>query len=189
MPQLTLRIGKKNNMTLDDELGRLAEERYRVLILDNEVTVGHFVASPPLPWIRLTRRDGRYQAAEGYPVPLTEAQARFEMRNWDEVSVQGIADTLQELSDGADTVIIGNNAGQGLPLARSLSKSLIGRAAIIYGRSLPEQRAYEKLGYRTFFPRSESVLRLTTLAASASLPIALFFINTIQHNELNYHDP
>jgi hypothetical protein len=176
-------------VTLDTELGRLAADRYRVLILDNEVTVAHFVASPPLPWTRLTRRENRYRAAEAYPLPLTEAQARLEMRNWDEVSVPGIADALRELSDGAHYVLIGNNAGQGLPLARSLAKTLIGRAAIIYGRGLPEQREYEKLGYRTFFPRSESVSRLTTVAESTALPIALFFINTIQHNELNYHDP
>jgi hypothetical protein len=54
---------------------------------------------------------------------LTEAQARFEMRNWDEVWLEGIADARQELSDGAHYVLIGNNAGQGLPLARSLSKT------------------------------------------------------------------
>jgi hypothetical protein len=180
------RSAVKERMTLNTELGGLGADRYRVLILDNEVTVANFVASPPLPWTRLMRREGRYQAAEGYPVPLTEAQARFEMRNWDEVWLEGIGAALQELSDGAHYLLIGNNAGQGLPLAQSLSKALIVRAAIIYGQSLPEQREYEKLGYRMFFPRSESVSRLVT---STSLPIALFFINTIQHNEFNYHDP
>jgi hypothetical protein len=45
------------------------------------------------------------------------------------------------------------------------------------------------MGYRTFFPRRESVALLTHLAMGARLPLVLFFINTIQHNELNYHDP
>jgi len=27
------------------------------------------------------------------------------------------------------------------------------------------------------------------MSASATRPLALCFINTIQHNELNYHDP
>jgi hypothetical protein len=176
-------------MTLDAELGRLSARRYGVLILDNEVTVGHFVASPPLPWTRLTRRDGGYLAADGYPSILTEAQARFEMKNWDEVSAPGIADAIEDLSNGARYVLIGNNAGQGLPLARALPQKTIGRAAIVYGQSLPEKKEYETLGYRIFFPRSESVPRLTELAASAGLPLVLFFINTIQHNQFNYHDP
>jgi hypothetical protein len=176
-------------MGLDAELGRLSANRFGVLILDNEVTVGHFVASPPLPWTRLTLRDGGYRAAEGYPTTLTEAQARFEMRNWDEVSLPDIARELKNLDDGARCVLLGNNAGQGLPLARSLAPKVIGRSAIIYGQSLPEQKEYEKMGFRNFFPRSESVARLTELAANAGLPLALFFINTIQHNQLNYHDP
>jgi len=176
-------------MSLATEMHRAAPNAYRVLILDNEVTVAHFVADPPLSWIRLTRQDGSYRPSEGYPTLLTEAQARFEMRNWDEVSVGGIADALQEISDGAHYVIIGNNAGQGLPLAMNLPQEVIGRAAIIYARNLPEEREYYKIGYRTFFPRSESVAHLTRLAEGASLDPALFFINTIQHNELNYHTP
>jgi hypothetical protein len=120
---------------------------------------------------------------------LTEAQARFEMRNWDEVSPPDIARELKNLDDGARFVLLGNNAGQGLPLAQSLAPKVIGRSAVIYGQSLPEQREYEKMGFRNFFPRSESVSRLTELAANAGLPLALFFINTIQHNQLNYHDP
>jgi hypothetical protein len=176
-------------MSLDAELARLSENRFGVLLLVNDVTVGHFVARPPLPWTRLTRRDGGYRAAEGYPAVLSELQARGEMRNWDQVSLQGIALALQDLADGARYVLLGNNAGQGLPLARSLPEKMIDRAAIIYGENLPEQKEYEKLGYRTFFPRSESVARLAELAASAGLPLALFFINTIQHNPFNYHDP
>ena len=62
------------------------------------------------------------------------------------------------------------------------------RAAIIYANSLPEKSAYERLGYRTFFRRSDTVNRLLELAKTASRPLALCFINTIQHNEFNYHD-
>jgi len=63
------------------------------------------------------------------------------------------------------------------------------RAAIIYANNLPEKSAYERLGYRIFFRRSEAVARLLELAKNASRPLALCFINTIQHNEFNYHDP
>jgi len=164
--------------------------QFLALILDNEVTVGHFVTTPPFPWSRLTQRNGNYQAADGYPNLLTAEQAKFEMRNWDEVSLQGIMRTLKELDDSVDYVLIGNNAGQGLPLARSLPQNLIGdRAAIIYGESLPEIKEYEKMGYRTFFRRSEAASRLLELAKNAGRPLGLFFINTIQHNEFNYHDP
>jgi len=89
-----------------------------------------------------------------------------------------------------DYVVFGNNAGQGLPLAKSLRAELIGeRGAVIYASSLPEIDAYRRLGYRAFFPRSETVAHLIRLAESARRPLELCFINTIQHNELNYHDP
>ena len=175
-------------MTTAEQISTL--RAFTALILDNEVTVGHFVTSPPLPWSRLTRRDGIYQIAEGYPSLLTAAQAKFEMRNWDEVSLRGIMRTLKELDDSMDYVLVGNNAGQGLPLAQSLPQNLIGNhAAIIYGESLPEIKEYEKMGYRTFFRRSQAASRLIELAKNAGRPPALCFINTIQHNELNYHDP
>ena len=60
---------------------------------------------------------------------------------------------------------------------------------MIYASSLPEIDAYKRLGYRAFFPRSETATRLIRLAESAKRPLALCFINTIQHNEVNYHDP
>jgi len=164
--------------------------QFVALILDNEVTVGEFVTSPPLPWTRLVQRNGVFQIADGYPNKLTAAQAKFEMTNWDEVSLPNIMRTLADLDDAADYVLIGNNAGQGLPLAQSLAPKLIGdRAAIIYANSLPEITAYERLGYRTFFRRREAATRLIELAENASRPLALCFINTIQHNEFNYHDP
>jgi hypothetical protein len=172
------------------ELKRLSADHFIALILDNEVTVGEFVTNPPLPWVRLVQREGLFQVAAGYPTELTAAQARFEMRNWDEVSLPAIMRALAELDGDVGYVVFGNNAGQGLPLAQSLAPSLISeRAAIIYARSLPERSAYEQLGYRTFFKRSEIASRLLALAKKASQPLALCFVNTIQHNQHNYHDP
>jgi hypothetical protein len=169
---------------------RLSADRFVALILDNEVTVGEFVAAPPLSWTRLVQRNGIFEVAEGYPTVLTVAQAKFEMRNWDEVSLPVIMRTLKELDGAVDYLLFGNNAGQGFPLAQSLPPNLIAnRAAIIYANSLPEKSAYAKLGYRTFFRRSEAVSRLLELAKNVGRPLALCFINTIQHNEFNYHDP
>jgi hypothetical protein len=172
------------------ELLRLSRNEFVALILDNEVTVGEFVTSPPLSWTRLVQRNGVFQVAPAYPKVLTAAQAEFEMKNWDEVSLPSIMRALAELDDAVDYVLFGNNAGQGLPLAHSLAPRFIAnRAAIIYAHSLPEINAYERLGYRTFFRRSEAVARLVELAKNASRLPALCFINTIQHNEFNYHDP
>lgn len=177
-------------MTICSELLGVSPDQFAALILDNEVTVGEFVTSPPLSWTRLVQRNGIFQVADGYPNLLTAAQAKFEMRNWDEVSLPAIARLLSELEGGVDYVLFGNNAGQGLPLAQSLPPNLVAsRAAIIYAKSLPEKSAYQQLGYRAFFPRSEAISRLLELAEDAGRPMALCFINTIQHNEFNYHDP
>jgi hypothetical protein len=175
---------------MKNELKRVSGDHFVALILDNEVTVGEFVTAPPLPWIRLVQRNGVFQVAEGYPSVLTAAQAKFEMTNWDEVSWPAIARTLAELDGSVDYALFGNNAGQGLPLAQCLAPKLISdHAAVIYASSLPEQSAYEGLGYRVFFRRSEAVPRLLELAKKAGKPLTLCFVNTIQHNELNYHDP
>jgi hypothetical protein len=172
------------------ELQRLSLDYFVALILDNEVTVGEFVTAPPLPWTRLVQRNGIFQVADGYPNVLTAEQAKFEMKNWDEVSWPSIARALAELDTSVDYVLFGNNAGQGLPLAQSLAPNLIGaHAAVIYANSLPEKSAYEALGYRVFFRRSEAVARLREIAKHAGKPLTLCFVNTIQHNELNYHDP
>ena len=112
------------------------------------------------------------------------------MKTWDEVSFQGIVSALKELGDPVDYVLIGNNAGQGLPLAQGLPQNLIiGHAGIIYGESIPERKAYEQMGYRSFYPRAKAIANLIELAKGTGLPLALVFINTIQHNEFNYHDP
>lgn len=173
---------------MKQELQRLAAEQFIALILDNEVTVEEFVTAPPLPWARLVQQGGIFQVAHGYPTVLTAAQAKFEMKNWDEVSLPAIMRVLAEL-DGVDYVIFGNNAGQGFPLAQRLPAHLIAnRAAIIYAHNLPEKSEYERLGYQIFFPRGEAVARLLQLAHNAGRPLALYFINTIQHNAFNYHD-
>ena len=175
---------------MKQELRRLSPDHFVALILDNEVTVGGFVTTPPLSWTRLIQRNGIFQVAEGYPTLLTAAQARFEMKNWDAVSLPAIMRGVKELDGPVDYVLIGNNAGQGFPLAQSLPPNLIdNHAAIIYANSLPQKSAYESLGYQAFFRRSEAVARLLDLAKNAGRPLALCFINTIQHNELNYHDP
>jgi hypothetical protein len=172
------------------EMFNLPGNHFVALILDNEVTVGEFVTNPPLSWTRLVQNQGVFQAPEGYPTVLTAAQAKFEMKNWDEVSLACITRTLAELDESVDYVLFGNNASQGLPLAQSLPPNLIRhRAAIIYANSLPEINTYERLGYRTFFRRSEAASRLLELAKNANRPLALYFINTIQHNEFNYHQP
>jgi hypothetical protein len=106
------------------------------------------------------------------------------------VSLPGIKRWLGELGAALDFVVIGNNAGQGLPLAQALSQELRAtRAAIIYAAGLPEQRFYEKLGYRHFFRRDETAPQMVRLAAQENRPLALYFLNTIQHNSSNYHVP
>jgi hypothetical protein len=177
-------------MSLITQLGQAKAKQFVALILDNEVTVGEFVTAPPLPWTRIVQQNGTFQVAEGYPNSLTAEQGKFEMKNWDEVSLPGIMRTLGEIGDALDFVAIGNNAGQGLPLAQAVPKTLRqDRAAIIYASSLPEQSAYQHLGYRAFMRRRETAARLLTFAQAAGRPLALYFINSIQHNQLNYHDP
>jgi hypothetical protein len=172
------------------EMLRLAPDQFVGLILDNEVTVGEFVTNPPLSWTRLIQHNGVFQVAEGYPTVLTAAQAKFEMRNWDAVSLRDIVRALEKVDESIDYILFGNNVGQGLPLAQSLPAKLIAdRAAIIYANSLPEIDFYQKLGYRTFFRRREAVSRLLEMGHKAGRSLALCFINTIQHNEFNYHDP
>jgi hypothetical protein len=177
-------------MTLVKELPLLRTSYFVALILDNEVTVGEFVTDPPLPWVRLIQRNGIFQVAEGYPSLLTAEQANLEMRNWDDVSLPAIMAALPELAGSVDYMLFGNNAGQGVPLAQALPQELIpDHAAIIYANSLPELSAYENLGYRSLFPRNQAAARLLELAQVEARPLALYFINTIQHNESNYHAP
>ena len=177
-------------MTLAADFSARRTNHFLGLILDNEVTVGEFVIEPPLRWTRCIQRGGVFQVAEGYPTLLTEAQAKREMRNWDDVSLQAIIAALPGLVESVDYIIFGNNAGQGFPLAQSLPINLIAdHAAIVYAESLPQMSRYQKIGFRNFFPRSELTERLVELATKSQRPLELLFINTIQHNETNYHDP
>ena len=177
-------------MTLAADVSERKMQHFIALILDNEVTVGEFVMQPPLPWTRFIQHEGVFQIAHGYPTLLTETQAKVEMRNWDDVSLKAILQALPELSQSVDFILFGNNAGQGLPLAQSLPKHLIpDHAAIIYAQNLPQLNVYQNVGYRTFFRRSEAAAHLLELAKESGRPLELCFINTIQHNEMNYHDP
>jgi hypothetical protein len=138
----------------------------------------------------LIQRSGVFQVADGYPSVLTAEQARREMRNWDEVSLPAIVGALPALGEQVDYVLFGNNAGQGLALARGLPPHLIpDRAAIIYADSLPQLSAYEGMGYRRFTPRREAAAGLLNLANHEGRPLALCFVNTVQHDDSNYHDP
>lgn len=180
----------KVTMALANELATLRVSHFVALILDNEVTVGAFVSDPPLRWVRLIQRNGLFQVADGYPSVLTAEQAQREMRNWDDVSLSAIVGALPELGEHVDYVLFGNNAGQGLTLAQGLPPRLIlDRAAIIYADSLPELSAYQGMGYRRFAPRSQAIAGLLDLAQHEARPLALCFVNTIQHNDANYHDP
>ena len=177
-------------MDLATRLRQARNEQFVALILDNEVTVGEFVAEPPLPWARIVQQGGAFQIAEGYPKILDAALGKAEMKNWDQVSLAGIVRTLGELTGAVDYIVIGNNAGQGLPLAQAVPQELrAAHSGIIYASSLPEQRAYEQLGYKNFFRRYEASPRLLAAAETTNRPLALYFMNTIQHNRFNYHDP
>jgi hypothetical protein len=177
-------------MTLIEDLAARSSSHFLALILDNEVTVGEFVRQPPLRWSRCIQRGGVFQVAEGYPTLLTEVQAKLEMRNWDDVSLKAIIAALPGLAESVDYIIFGNNAGQGFPLAQSLPINLItDHAAIVYAESLPQMSRYQKIGFHNFFPRSELTERLVELATKSQRPLELLFINTIQHDETNYHDP
>ena len=177
-------------MPLVDDLAVRRASHFLALILDNEVTVREFVTEPPHRWTRWIQRNGLFQVAQGYPTLLTEAQAKVEMRNWDDVSLEALMAALPELAESVDYIVFGNNAGQGFPLAQSLPRSLIDdHAAIIYAEILPQMSRYQKIGFRNFFRRNEVTERLVDLATKSQRPLELLFINTIQHNETNYHDP
>jgi hypothetical protein len=92
-------------ITFCSELGQSLGNQFVALILDNEVTVSHFVTSPPLPWNRLIQHDGKFQIGAGYPTRLTSQQARFEMRNWGQVSLPAIMRALAALDDSVDYVV------------------------------------------------------------------------------------
>ena len=74
--------------------------------------------------------------------------------------------TLNDLDDSVDYVLIGNNAGQGLPLAQSLPQNSIGNhAAIIFSRNVI-LRPFDMLRINS---AEESRLRNTLKMRDASL--------------------
>ncbi len=172
------------------ELARHFDGHFRVLILDNEVTLDAFVTDPPLPWARLTALDGAYRIGEGYPTAFTAVEADREELNWDRVSEAAIREALSGLDETIDLVAFGNNAGQGSPFAQSLPAPLRAtRGFVVYGSSLPERPAYEAAGYGRFCTRVDLIAHIADAADAAHRPPALGFINTIEHNERNYHTP
>lgn len=178
-------------MSAADDLRRHFAGNFRVLILDNEVTLDAFVADPPLPWARLVAPEGgRYAIGDGYPSRLTTEVAAREALNWDRVSAAAIGEALRDIGEAAGLIVFGNNAGQGLPLAGALPAPLRAECGlVVYGRSLPERSEYEAAGYRQFCARGEALAQIVAAAEEAGRPPALAFINTIEHNERNYHAP
>ena len=104
--------------------------------------------------------------------------------------MEAIREALSGLDETVALVAVGNNAGQGLPLAEALPAPLrAARGIVTYGVSLPERASYEVLGYGRFCPRRDLATQLAMAAEAAERPLALGFINTIEHNERNYHTP
>ena len=147
------------------------------------------MADPPLAWARLTSRDGVYRIGEGYPGFLTASEAEREKLNWDRVSEAALRAALGGLDETIDLVALGNNAGQGLRLADAVPAALRARGIVTYGESLPERGSYEAMGYGRFCPRGDLAAELASAADAAERPLALGFVNTIEHNERNYHTP
>ncbi|MBB44061.1 MAG: hypothetical protein CMM44_09895 [Rhodospirillaceae bacterium] len=174
-------------MKISDQISRLFPGCFKVLILDNEVTLDAFITEPPLRWARLINQDGQYTIPDIYPTVMTKKESDREEMNWDRVDLGLLRTNLEDLNHSVDLVAIGNNASQGLPLANSLPPTIRSdNAAVIYGTSLPEQSIYQGIGYNTFCPRDDL---LRTASQRTEKEIALCFINTIEHNEQNYHAP
>ena len=174
-------------MKIADQINRLFPGCFTILILDNEVTLDAFITDPPCKWARLVNQNGQYTIPKIYPTSMTKAESDREEMNWDRVDLAVLRTGLKELDHSVDLVAIGNNASQGLPLAEGLPPTIRSdNAAVIYGASLPEQAIYQAIGYKTFCTRDDL---LKTAAQRTEKEIALCFINTIEHNDRNYHAP
>ena len=177
-------------MKIAEQIDRLFPGCFTILILDNEVTLDSFVTDPPLKWARLINKDGNYTIPENYPTSMTKAESDREEMDWDKVDLNVLRTTLGELDSSIDVVAIGNNASQGLPLAEALPMTMrADNAAIIYGTTLPEQPIYQTIGFKTFCTRDDLLKTVSTEAEKSGQEIALCFINTIEHNDQNYHAP
>ena len=177
-------------MSLKTEIAHRYKDQFTVIILDNEVTLDAFVKTPPLSWTRLVKTTDGYIAPKEYPTLLTKEESDREEMNWDQVDLDRIQFEIGELNFRDGLIAIGNNAAQGLPLAKAVPPSLReNNSIIIYGTSLPEKPEYKSLGFDKFCCRADPLGYLGQLQLSPEKKSALFFINTIQHNELNYHQP
>ena len=174
-------------MKIADQINRLFPGYFTILILDNEVTLDAFITEPPLKRARLVNQNGQYTIPKNYPTSMTKYESDREEMNWDRVDLAVLRTNLRELDHSVDLVAIGNNASQGLPLAEDLPPTIRSdNAAVIYGTTLPEQAIYQAIGYKTFCTRDDL---LKTAAQRTEKEIALCFINTIEHNDQNYHAP
>ena len=176
-------------MKIAEQIDQIFPGCFTILILDNEVTLDSFITDPPLKWARLINENRQYLIPKNYPTSMTKAESDREEMNWDKVNLSVLRKALYELDASVDMVAIGNNASQGLPLAEALPTTMrAANAAIIYGTSLPEQPIYQALGYQTFCAR-DNLLKTAAAAQTSGQEIALCFINTIEHNDQNYHAP
>ena len=174
-------------MKIAEQINRLFPGCFTILILDNEVTLDAFITDPPLKWARLVNQNGQYTIPKIYPTSMTKDESDREEMNWDRVDLAVLRTNLRELDHSVALVAIGNNASQGLPLAEDLPPTIRSdNAAVIYGTTLPEQAIYQAIGYKTFCTRDDL---LKTAAQRTEKEIALCFINTIEHNDQNYHAP
>ena len=177
-------------MSICLEINEKLDQCFTVLILDNEVTLDAFVTEPALKWLRLVNSGGAYTTPHQYPTRLTKQESDREEMNWDKVDLDRLQAEMATLDNSIDLIAIGNNASQGLPLAKALPATLRkNNAAIIYGASLPEQSLYSGLGYQNFWPREKLIEMTRPLAQKNKREIGLAFINTIEHNDQNYHAP
>ncbi len=177
-------------MSISSEIKQKLDQCFTVLILDNEVTLDAFIAQPALKWLRFINLSGAYAAPHQYPTRLTKQESDREEMNWDKVDLKHLQAEIAALDTSIDLVAIGNNGSKGLPLAEALTPKLRNtNAAIIYGASLPEQSIYQDLGYKNFHQRANLLAFAQLLAQQNKKEIGLAFINTIEHNNQNYHAP
>ena len=177
-------------MSISSEIKQKLDQCFTVLILDNEVTLDAFIAQPALKWLRFINLSGAYTIPHQYPTRLTKQESDREEMNWDKVDLTHLQAEIAALDTSIDLVAIGNNASQGLALAKALTPKLRKtNAAIIYGSSLPEQSIYQDLGYKNFHQRENLLAFAQPLAQQNQKEIGLAFINTIEHNNQNYHAP
>ncbi len=77
-----------------------------------------------------------------------------------------------------------------MPLSESVPETLRAtRGFVVYGSTMPERQAYDAAGYGHFCTRADLVAHIAEAAEAAHRPPSLGFINTIEHNERNYHTP